>query len=218
MRKYRNVWGCLLICLLVLTGCGQSKGPGTIEGTTLSLDTAGKVTVYLVGNFGRDYYSLPELTGMVKEEAAEYNASHGGEEAVTVSNVEILEHDSSKAMILFQYDSAETYSDYNGANMFYGTVSEAAERGYALASTPLTSVKDGTLATESYLNQNAAGQHIFIYDYSAERLDAGESEQESLTVYCPYKVTYLSEGAVLNDDGSVEIGGCENVCYILMKK
>ncbi|MCM1044645.1 MAG: hypothetical protein NC417_03960 [Candidatus Gastranaerophilales bacterium] len=215
MRKHRKALGCLFICFLMLSGCGRAKGPETIEDTTFSIDADGKVTVYLVGYFGRDYYSLSELTNMVKVEASEYNASRGGEPFVEVSQVELLENDSSKAMILFSYDSADTYSDYNEGSLFYGTVSQAFSDGYALAATPLNNVKDGTLATESYLRQNAAEQHILILDPSAE---PQEEQEEHIFVYCPYSVTYLSEGAVLNDDGSVDVAGCEGACYILMKK
>ncbi len=204
MGKYLKVGICLCFCLFTLAGCGQAEGPETVEDTTLSVSGEGKITAYLVGDFGKAYYSLAELTDMVKVEAAGYNTSSGNAD-VEVLKVELLESDNSKVVIQFQYSGSEAYSAYNEASLFYGTVSEAFGEGYSLSSSVLTAVADGTPATESYLSQDAAGQHILITD-------------ERAIFYCPYKVLYLSKGAVLNDDGSVDTRACEGESIILMKK
>ncbi len=60
---------CLLLCILCLAGCGRANGPDEVKSTALSVDDRGRVTSYLVGNFAREYYSLPELERMVTEEA-----------------------------------------------------------------------------------------------------------------------------------------------------
>lgn len=204
MKKIGKTGLCLLLCAAFLTGCGQAEGPDTITDTTLSVGRKGTVTSYLVGGFARDYYDISELETMVKEETAAYNASSGGEEdAIEVASVELLESDPSRVMIHLEYDSVESYCGYNDTKLFYGTVEEAAAAGYPL-SEPMVSVKDGSEAAEDFLRL-ALKQHVIVTD-------------EPILFYCPYSVAYLSEGAVLNEDGSVDMSGCQGTGIILMKK
>lgn len=206
MGKYGKVGVCLFLCVVFLSGCGQAKGPDKIESTTLALNGNGSVTSYLVGNFAREYYSLSELENMVTKEAAAYNALYAGKApAVVVETVELLENDKTKATITFQYDSVDTYCNYNGKELFYGTVNEAIAAGYTLTDADITSVKDGSQAQSGYLRQKASKQHVLI-------------TEEHIIFYCPYSVTYVSDGAVLNEDGSVDMRACEGTGIILMKK
>ena len=208
MGKYGKTGMCLFLCMVFLSGCGQENVAGKIGSTTLVLDSKGKVTAYLVGNFAREYYSLSELESMVTGEASGYNdnvSAAGQVDAVKVETVELLESDSSKAMITFQYNSVDTYCDYNDVELFYGTVDEAIAAGYALTEEDIFSVKDGSQAQNGYLRQKASKQHVLI-------------TEEHIVFYCPYSVTYLSDGAVLNEDGSVDMRACEGTGIILMKK
>ncbi|MCH5343188.1 MAG: hypothetical protein J1E64_04040 [Acetatifactor sp.] len=208
MGKYGKTGMCLFLCMVFLSGCGQANGPDKIESTTLVLNGKGSVTAYLVGNFAREYYSLQELENMVTGEASGYNDNvsvAGQDDVVKVETVELLESDSSKAMITFRYDSVDTYCDYNDVELFYGTVNEAIAAGYALKDEDIFSVKDGSQAQNGYLRQQASKQHVLI-------------TQEHIIFYCPYSVTYISDGAVLNEDGSVDMRACEGTGIILMKK
>lgn len=206
MGKSGKTGVCMLLCALFLSGCGQAGGPDAIGSTTLSVSDKGSLTSYLVGDFAKDYYNLSELESMVTEEANAYNSSQtGGDSAVEVETVELLESDSSKVMIKLQYDSVDTYRAYNGVDLFYGTVEEAIAAGYPLTNVALTSVKDGSQAENGYLQQKASKQHILI-------------TEEPIVFYCPFGVTHFSAGAVLNKDGSVDMSGCEGTGIILMKK
>lgn len=208
MGKFGKTVMCLFLCMVFLSGCGQANGPDKIESTTLVLNNKGSVTAYLVGNFAREYYSLSELESMVTGEASGYNDNvsvAGQDDAVKVETVELLESDSSKAMITFRYNSVDTYSDYNDVELFYGTVNEAIAAGYALTDEDIFSVKDSSQAQNGYLRQKASKQHVLITG-------------EHIIFYCPYSVTYLSDGAVLNEDGSVDMRACEGTGIILMKK
>lgn len=206
MSRYYRIGACLLLCILALSGCGQTKGPDTINTTTISVSDKGAVTAYLVGDFDREYYNLSELTAMAMEEAAQYNTSHAvqGSTPITVQKVENAET-GDKVIITYQFDKTDTFNDYCEGVLFYGTVTEAVAEGYGLESSPLTSVKDGSLVTDGWMKQEAAGRHILITDQKAE-------------IYCPYKVTHISEGAVYNADGSVDATQTEGNVVILMKK
>ncbi len=207
MIKYLRTGACFLFCILAIGGCGQAKLPDSIDTDTLSVNSRGEVTSYLVRDFEKEYYDLSELTSMAMGEAAQYNTAHaaGNGTPVTVQTIERLEEGSPRVRMMYLYDSAETFSSYNDKELFFGTVQEAVSENYPFTENPLSSVKDGTLVTDAWLKQEALGKHILITD-------------EKAVIYCPYKVTHISGGAVLNEDGSVDATQAEDPVYILMKK
>ncbi len=205
MSKYRRIF-LVGICLLLLTGCGSTVQPEDINKTTLSVSKEGQIAFYLVESFEKDYYDISELTSMAVEEAAAYNTEVQDDVniPVAVEKVEMLEN-GTDVKITYKYSGAEVYADYMKSVLFYGTVSEAITAGYDVTSVSLSSVKDGSLVTEAWLKSEAANQHIMITDQKAE-------------VYCPYKVTHISDGAVFNENGSVDTTQADGQVYILMKK
>lgn len=205
MNKYivRLISTCTL-AMLILVGCGAAKVPEVVDVTSLVIDGSGVVTSYLVDEFDKDYYSIDDLTDMAVEEAAAYNTQKQSGEIIplTVDKVEKLADGSNKVVVKHIYDSAATYADYNGGVLFYGTVAEAADAGYSLSIT-MKNVKDNTLYTEAQLMQNEE-KYLLITDAKA-------------VIYCPGKVTYVSEGADYQEDGSVDTSQAESTVMILMK-
>lgn len=206
MNKYRikGIGVCMLV-ILMLAGCGQAKLPDAIEVTSLVVTDKGEVTSYLVGEFEKEYYSISELTTMAVNEAAEYNTEHqtGTTIPVTVEKAEALENDADKVILTYKYDSTESFMGYDESILFYGTVSEAADAGYDL-NVILKNVKDGTLLSEAQLLQET-DRYLLITDEKAK-------------IYCPKKVTHVSDGAVYEEDGTVDGTQAESTIYILMKK
>lgn len=206
MNKYRiKGTGICMLVMLILAGCGQTKQPDVIDVTSLIVTDKGGVTSYLVGEFGKEYYNISELTTMAVNEAAEYNTEHqnGTSIPVTVEKVEVLESDPNKVILTYKYDSTESFMDYDESTLFYGTVSEAADAGYDL-NVILTNVKDGTLFSEAQLMQET-DRYLLITDEKAK-------------IYCPRKITHVSSGAVYEEGGSVDGTQAEETIYILMKK
>lgn len=206
MNKYRiKGIGVCMLAILMLAGCGQAKLPDAIDVTSLVVTDKGEVTSYLVAEFEKEYYNISELTTMAVSEVAEYNTEHqtGTSIPVTVEKVEALESDADKVMLTYKYDSTESFMDYDESILFYGTVSEAADAGYDL-NVILTNVKDGTLFSEAQLLQET-DRYLLITD-------------EKARIYCPKKVTHVSDGAVYEEDGSVDGTQAESTIYILMKK
>lgn len=205
MAKYRKWMAWVGICAIALVGCGSTKMPETIEKTTISVQKEGEVTVYLVETFDKSYYDISELTSMARKEAADYNTEKQQGEKVPVSVLQVEEIAGDNVMITYEYQDAETYMDFAEGVLFYGTVQEALAEGYNLEELPLSSVKDGTLAKEGYLQQEAKEKHVLITDQKAE-------------IYCPYGVTYISQGAVYNENGSVDTTAMNKNTVILLKK
>lgn len=219
MSRNRKTGACaVLMAFMVLTGCGQAKAPNTMDATTIVLSDKGALTVYLVNEFGKEYYDISGLASMAAKEAAEYNTEkQKGEKApITVEKVEALEDADNKVLVTYKYDSPDTYMDFwnflsqrygytpkgQGGILFYGTVKEAQEKGYD-PFVSLKSVKDGTALTREQLLQNP-DKHLVITDVRA-------------LIHLPVKPTHLSEGAIYNKDGSVDTLQAEGTVTILLK-
>ena len=122
LKKIRALAAFFAGCLL-LSGCGSAKLPDTIENTTVAVDSKGVVTSYLVDTFDKAYYSVNELAAMAAEDAADYNAEHPAADAIAlkVERVELLA-DGTKVMVQHVYNDSKVYEDYNGQELFFGTV------------------------------------------------------------------------------------------------
>ena len=98
--------------------------------TSLVVEKDGKVISYLVNTFDKEFYSLDGLEEMVKNEAEEFNAAHTDtpEEALTVKTVQTL-GDGAMVQVVQEFDSADSYAEYNDQDLFYGTRVEHWHRG-----------------------------------------------------------------------------------------
>ncbi len=194
------------LLILALTGCGQTaKLPETVVNTSLVVEKDGKVTSYLVNTFDKDFYTLDGLEEMVREEAEEFNAAHkdAEAEAMTVRSVQMLDG-GAMVQVVQEFDSADSYAEYNEQDLFYGTRVEALAQGLNV-NLELVNVADGTPADSEKLNKALEKNHLIITNASAY-------------IYCPYPVLYVSEGVVMGEDGYVDASQSDGVVTILMKK
>lgn len=197
----------VLLTALMMTGCGEARVPDTIDKPMIAIAKNGTVTEYLVGEFSaKTYYSISGLSSMAAAEAAEYNTAHQTGTAVPVKleKVEALEDGSGRVCIVYQYDSAESYTGFNEGSLFYGTVGEALSQGYSL---------------EAGL-QSAGGAEGQAF--TAEQLEQATDRQliiapQGVCVYCPGKVEYISGNASVAEDGSVDATAADGPVYILLK-
>ena len=194
------------ILVLSLSGCGQTaKLPEEVVNTSLVVEKDGKVISYLVNTFDKDFYSLDGLEEMVKNEAEEFNAAHTDtpEEALSVKTVQAL-GDGAMVQVVQEFDSTDSYAEYNGQDLFYGTRVEALAQGNPV-NKELVNAADGTPADPDKLEKTLEKGHLIITNASAY-------------IYCPYPVLYISEGVVMGEDGCVDASQSYGVVTILMKK
>lgn len=194
------------ILVLSLSGCGQTaKLPEEVVNTSLVVEKDGKVISYLVNTFDKEFYSLDGLEEMVKNEAEEFNAAHTDtpEEALTVKTVQAL-GDGAMVQVVQEFDSVDSYAEYNGQDLFYGTRVEALAQGNPV-NKELVNAADGTPADPDKLEKTLEKGHLIITNASAY-------------IYCPYPVLYISEGVVMGEDGCVDASQSDGVVTILMKK
>lgn len=225
MKKMGMPVAILVLFAIMLSGCGQSGVPKDIRESTLVIDKSGRVTAYLVEEFDKNYYNISELSAMVQEDAANFGGSEANSKQVKIMGVDAMEGDSSRVVVTYRFDDTGSYEELIKDQLFYGTVAEAIQRGYAKGVT-LQSVQDGTLMTETDLMQNL-GEHLVIF-YPEQvqpdqvKLNPEAEEQGQIVIYCPDKVEFVSQGAVVNQDGSISItwveGSDYEPVYILLKK
>ena len=194
------------LLVLSLGGCGQAaKLPSEVINTSLVVEKDGKVTSYLVNTFDKDFYTLDGLEEMVREEADEFNSTHGdgSEDPMTVVSVQTL-GDGATVQVVQDFDSADSYAEYNEQDLFYGTRVEALSQGISV-DLGLVDAANGTPADSGKLNKALEKGHLIITNASAY-------------IYCPYPVLYVSEGVVMGEDGYVDASQSDGVVTILMKK
>ena len=147
MGKFGKLAAAVGLSAFFLAGCGAVKMPDTVDTPTLSIDKAGQIRLWIMGEFDKTYYELPELEEMAAEEAKQYNMSKGVESAVSVEGAELLDSESGKVVLEYLFDGWESCTDFTKDEIFYGTVGEAVSRGFGTDVT-MRSVKDNALFTE----------------------------------------------------------------------
>ena len=194
------------LLVLSLCGCGQTaRVPSEVVNTSLVVEKDGRVTSYLVSTFEKGFYTVDGLEAMVREEADEFNSAHrdGQEDPMTVRSVELLES-GAEVRVIQEFDSADSYAEYNEQDLFYGTRVEALAKGISV-NLGLVDASDGTPADSEKLSKALENGHLIITNASAY-------------IYCPYPVLYLSEGVVMGADGYVDASQSDGVVTILLKK
>lgn len=224
MKKLGMSAAILVLFAIMLSGCGQSKGPKDIRESTLVIDKTGRVTAYLVEEFDKTYYNLSELTAMVQEDAANFGWSAANSDQVKIVSVEPMEDDS-RVVVTYQFEDTGSYEEFIKDRLFYGTVAEAVQRGYCDGVT-LQSVKDGTVISDKDLLQRLGEYLVIFYPEQVKpeqvKLNPEAEERKQIMIYCPDKVNFVSQGTAVNQDGSVVItwveGSDYEPVYILLGK
>ena len=216
MMKMIRPAAIIVLFAILLSGCGQAEAPKDIRESTLVIDESGRVTAYLVEEFDKNYYNLSELTAMVQEDAAIFGSSETDSEKVKIVSVKTMEDDSSRVVVTYQFDSTGSYEELIKDQLFYGTVAEAIQSGYCNGVT-LKSVKDQTLMTEADLLQRMEDSLIIYYPELVQpeevKLNPEAEEQRQIVIYCPDEVGFVSQGTVVNQDGSISITWVEGSDY-----
>ncbi len=197
MKKRVRAALCGCAIALLLSGCGGSAVPETVEETTILLNRDGSVTYYLAGMFDREYYDLTELADMAKEEAAEFSRTNGAS-AVSVEKAEYAPGDSQSVVITYRFADCGSFQTFQESSFFYGTTVEAAAAGYRTADVTLQDADGAETSVEK-------GGKLIV-------------TAEKAYIYCPAKVLGASGGAVIREDGSVDTTAAEGIVYILLKK
>lgn len=211
MRKIGKLMIVFCLCAVFLAGCGEAKVPEIVSTTTVEVGQDGQITLWLIGEFDNADYTLSELASIAREEVARFNTSRGAgtTEAVLIEKVEAVPDGGKKVAVVYKFPGWKECTEFIGNDLFfgtnqlyYGTVGDAGSNGYDTG-VSLRNVKDNTLLSGEGLAQ-LSGQKVVITDLGAN-------------IYCPGRVTHISDGATVNEDGSINSFNAEGLVYILLK-
>lgn len=129
MRKLAVLLAAAVIAVgigLVIYAATRSLRPGQYDASTAEFHKNGSIRVTSVESFAEEYYDADELKNMIQEAVSSYNQEKGST-GVTRKYFRVSDQ---TATVVLDYASAEDYCEFNGNDLFLGTVGEAEEKGY----------------------------------------------------------------------------------------
>lgn len=185
MKKVCSI--CLTILMIsLISGCA-TRFP---EEDTVYIQKNGTISEASVESFDKDYYSQEELESFIKDEIDDYEKDYDGSVKMVAFKVE---EDTAKLMM--KYGDYQSYSDFNGQELFTGTVVQAIAAGYQF-DVNFAEVKDGEVEGESLNTQDATESLTEAVPQTTSAVDA-----KDITSNEDYKVV------ILNEDTDVEVKG-----------
>lgn len=124
MKKKVTVILATMLSLCMLTACG--KGDYKADVNTVFVCKDGSIVTTDVEDFEEDTYDKDSLKTYVDDAIQTYNDAHE-DGAVKVMDLTVKE---GKATLMTEYKTAKDYSDFNGIELFAGTILDAKEAGY----------------------------------------------------------------------------------------
>lgn len=169
----------MIVCM---TGCAQNEE--VLHVTNLRIEETGTVTHTMIEAFDTSVYDVTELQTMIQEEIAGYE-KESGTGKVSLVSAEMSDTEPDKIVVSMEFSDTAAYCGFNETDMFFGTIAEAVEKGYALEKLIFTDVKD---ETKTYAGSELLTHtgHILII-------------RENMPVSLPYKILYTSGHAELLD-------------------
>lgn len=190
----------IFVCMMFsLLGCRQGTDDEYYE-TTLSFDRDGRITDVIFESFSESYYSEEGLSAYFNEMISDFTSQNIGNAEISLEELNVGD---GKARARLTFDSADTYSAFNGVTTFFGTVNEAYDKGY-INEIVLKSVDSPDILDKVKLMEMKDSRLIIV----------GEVVQ----VKSPTKILYTSANVEFVDDKSVRVSSdSTGLAYILIK-
>ena len=210
MKKVCSI--CLVILMISLVSGCATKFPDT---DTVYIQKNGEISEASVESFDKKYYSQDELESFIKDEIADYEDAHDSGSVKLTS----FKMEDKTAKLMMKYDGYQNYSDFNGTELFEGTVVQAIAAGYKF-DVDFAEVEDGKVKAESTGTESATES---LVESATESLTEGATE--SLTETATQATESVSASdvtsnddykvVILNKDTDVEVKG--TICYVSTK-
>ena len=187
---------CIAVIGVLMCACGKAD-----DTTRVEVSKNGAVKNYICESFSEPNYDVDELTEMVNTKVSDYNSEY----LTTKVTVDSIKYDEEKKTIklVMDYESAGDYAGFNGVSLFYGTLSEAQEKGYEI---PADMVGTGDNKLPDDWKEQYADKHVVVCD-------------EKVKIKTPYKIEYATQG--VNVSGKKEAVLCdenEGAIVLLLSK
>ncbi len=177
MNKRIVLWSMML--MLCLCGCTKQEAATDTE-STLYINSDGTIDSLIVEDFPEDEYSAEELLETTKDLIAMYDKEHGFGK-IKLESCEVSE---GTAYVKLSYKSAQDYAAFNRTELFYGTVREGLDAGYAKKTTLKNAYGSNMLSGDAIADlasyhmivvteqvQIKTGQSVLYYSANLEPVD-----------------------------------------------
>lgn len=200
-----------------LASCGGTA----VTENTIELKKNGKIVEYIAEDFEASYYDADELSSFVDSEVDAWTGENDGSIKVSKDKVE-----DGTAYVTITYDSADTYANFTGTELFSGSVVQAQSAGYDFdldfISADTETASDDTEDEES---DSSVIEGTIISSYISGSEIAGEDDLkvliigDAVDVVVPGTVKYISaDFASITGKSKVSVDaedGADVLVYVL---
>ena len=138
MKKLCSVVLVMVLLCSLLPGCGTSSFDA--DESTVYIGKMGKVFSVYVETFDQSYYDETELKEYIQDAVDAYNDEQGSKN-VKITDVSVAD---GVGKLKMQYETAEDYTEFNGIELYQGSVLKAMAAGYDFGAS-FFRVEDGTM-------------------------------------------------------------------------
>ena len=167
---------------VILCGCGSDD---SLE-TRITIDKDGVITSTIYDDFLEEYYDISELEKMAENEISYYNSEYDSPR-ITLSDSKA--DDDGEVMLQMQFESSVDYSHFNQVTLFFGTVTEAKEKGFAISDN-LVDSNGISLSMDEF--SGLQDRHIII-------------TSEKIKIISPYNIEYSTRNVKIKDKKEADL-------------
>ena len=181
---------------VAICGCGSDDS----RETRITIDKDGVITSTIYDDFLEDYYDVSELENMATNEMSYYNSEYDSPR-ITLSDSKAI--DDGEVMLSMRFESSVDYSHFNQVTLFFGTVTEAKENGFAISDN-LVDSNGIRLSVDEFANLQ--DRHIII-------------TSEKTKIVSPYNIEYYTRNVKIKDKKEADLSDVsdETVQLLLSK-
>lgn len=187
-----------LLCTAATVAClSAGCGGSDVTESTVELKRNGRIVEYTIEDFSESYYDADELQSYVDSAVEEWTGSDEGSIRVKRSEVE-----DGTAYLTIQYDSAETYADFNGIECFAGSIVQAQAAGYDFdmdfVQVDNEDTGDESLSVEAEIQPVVSGETVTEDDDLKVLII-----RNHVNVKVPGRIAYVSDHVEVQDGNTV---------------
>ena len=123
MKKFLSFALAMVLCVGILSGCGTNYNA---EESTVYVQKNGKIVSTDVEEFDTSAYDESALKAYIDDAIDSYTSENGSGRV----KLQSLNIEDNKATLIIEYASAGDYTNFNGIQLFTGTIAEALAAGY----------------------------------------------------------------------------------------
>ena len=213
MKKF-IMMGVLMSLAIYTTACGnktQTDDGGQI--TSISIEENGSIENTIIEDFSQSYYELDSLSAMIEQDIEAYH-NQNPDSKISLSKCELI-NDDNTVRVVMKYGDCQTYTKFNGENLFFGTVQDAYAAGYDFDMT-LNEINKGEMTGSSISRNDILGmgtKHILIIEKPSDE----DKAQEKIAVKCYGDIEFVGAGVEPTGKKSANMSWTQDYCVLIFK-